>query len=244
MRVLFATTPDHQGALTPFAHACRRAGHQVLVAGPEPLADDLRFWPVADLGAAIGDWAPDLVVGERAGVADVVVDPGLRTSGSGLTLVPESLDGPSAGVVRFRDPVAAWAPPVWGEWERPQQPAAYVALDADASLSVARTAVLRNASVAVCHGETSRILSALAAGIPLVLSPRTGSEGFNARRITELKLGVVADGDLDGAIRRVLSFEIYTDRARRVRDEIHALPSVDEAVDVLIALAGARAAAA
>jgi hypothetical protein len=242
MRFLFATTPDHQGALTPFAHACRRAGHQVLVAGLEPLADDLRFWPVTDVGGAITEWAPDLVIGERSG--DVVVDPGLRTHGSCLTLVPESLDGPSAGVVRFRDPVAAWAPPVWGEWERPRQPAAFVALDGDAALDVPRTAVLRSAAVAVCHGEASNILSALAAGIPLVLFPRTGRERFNARRIAELKLGVVADGDLDDAIRRVLSFEIYTDRARRIRDEIHALPSVDEAVDVLIALAGSRAAAA
>ncbi len=244
MRFLFATTPDHEGALTPFAHACRRAGHQVLVAGPEPLAEDLRFWPVTDLAGAIREWSPDLVIGEHAGVADIVVDPGLRTGGSCLTLVPESLDGPAAGAVRFRDPVAAWSPPVWGEWERPEQPAAFVALEEVAALDAPQTAVLRNAAVAVCHGEASSILSALAAGVPLVLSPRTGRESFNARRIAELRLGVVADGDLDDAIRRVLSVEIYIDRARRIRDEIQALPSVDEAVDVLIALAGSRAAAA
>ncbi len=242
MRFLFATTPDHRGALTPFANACRRAGHQVLVAGSERLTDELRFWPVANVRTAIREWAPDLVVGEPGAIADVVVDPGLLTSGSCLTLVPESLDGSSPGAVRFRDPVAAWNPPVWGEWERPREPAAFVALDAPAAVSVPRTAVLRNAAVVVSHG--AEILSALAAGTPLVLVPRSARERFDARRISELRLGVVSDGDLDDAIRRVLSFEIYADRARRIRDEINALPSVDEAVDVLMHLAGARATAA
>ena len=132
---------------------------------------------------------------------------------------------------------------MWGEWERPEQPAAFVALDG-VEIEVPRTAVLRNAAVAVGHGDASEILSALAAGVPMVLAPRSAGERFNARRIAELRLGVVADGDLDDAIRRVLSFEIYTDRARRICDEIHALPSVDEAVDVLIALADSRADAA
>ena len=77
-----------------------------------------------------------------------------------------------------------------------------------------------------------------------MLVPRSARERFDARRISELRLGVVLDGDLDDAIRRVLSFEIYTDRARRVRDEINALPSVDEAVDVLMHLADTRATAA
>ena len=120
-----------------------------------------------------------------------------------------------AGAVRFRDPVAAWAPPVWGEWERPEQPAAFVALDG-VEIEVPRTAVLRNAAVAVGQGDASEILSALAAGVPMVLAPRSAGERFNARRIAELRLGVVADGDLDDAIRRVLSFEVYTDRARRI----------------------------
>ena len=156
--------------------------------------------------------------------------------------MPESLDGSSPGAVRFRDPVAAWNPPVWGEWERPREPAAFVALDETVAVSVPRTAVLRNAAVVVSHG--AEILSALAAGTPLVLVPRSARERFDARRISELRLGVVLDGDLDDAIRRVLSFEIYTDRARRIRDEINALPSVDEAVDVLMHLAETRATAA
>ena len=40
MRVLFATTrgAGHFGPLAPFAHACVRAGHDVIVAGPESTA--------------------------------------------------------------------------------------------------------------------------------------------------------------------------------------------------------------
>jgi UDP:flavonoid glycosyltransferase YjiC (YdhE family) len=40
MRILFATTrgAGHFGPLTPFAHACLRAGHDVLVAGPPSIA--------------------------------------------------------------------------------------------------------------------------------------------------------------------------------------------------------------
>jgi UDP:flavonoid glycosyltransferase YjiC (YdhE family) len=40
MRILFATTraAGHFGPLVPFAHACRRAGHEVLVAGPRSCA--------------------------------------------------------------------------------------------------------------------------------------------------------------------------------------------------------------
>jgi UDP:flavonoid glycosyltransferase YjiC (YdhE family) len=55
VRVLFATTGDagHFTPLVPFAHACLRAGHDVLIvghAGAEPLAKraNLRFRPVAE----------------------------------------------------------------------------------------------------------------------------------------------------------------------------------------------------
>ena len=73
MRFLFATTPDHQGALTPFAHACRRAGHQVLVAGPEPLAEDAQA-TVREFHRLLGDargslQRVDAVLQEAQGVA-------------------------------------------------------------------------------------------------------------------------------------------------------------------------------
>ena len=67
MRVLFATTPDagHFGPLIPFANACLRAGHDVLVvghAGAEPLAKRayLRFH-------AVGEPSPAAIAEFRAG---------------------------------------------------------------------------------------------------------------------------------------------------------------------------------
>ena len=41
MRVLFASTQStgHFAPLIPFAQACRDAGHDVLVAGPPPVAE-------------------------------------------------------------------------------------------------------------------------------------------------------------------------------------------------------------
>lgn len=56
MRVLLATTSNagHFGPMLPFGAACRRAGHQVLVAAPESFAAAVdragyRYWPCADI---------------------------------------------------------------------------------------------------------------------------------------------------------------------------------------------------
>lgn len=58
MRVLFATTAGsgHLGPLLPFAHACRRAGHEVAVAAPAGFATAVEATGFAHL--AFGD-APD-----------------------------------------------------------------------------------------------------------------------------------------------------------------------------------------
>src|SRR5438477_9352005 len=55
MRVLLASTrgAGHFNPLVPFAEACRKHGHEVLIAGPLSLADAVdgagfRFWRCAD----------------------------------------------------------------------------------------------------------------------------------------------------------------------------------------------------
>ena len=86
MRVLFTSTPGsgHLGPLFPFAHALRRAGHEVLVAAPvsaqarveraglaylsyaDPLERDLApYWERAR--AAGPDEANEIVIGEMFG---------------------------------------------------------------------------------------------------------------------------------------------------------------------------------
>src|SRR4051794_33663331 len=81
MRVLFATTrgAGHFGPLVPFAHACRRAGHDVLVAGPPSVAPlvaraGLSFLPVPEAPAATVDAAFARVWSGAASVDHVVQD--------------------------------------------------------------------------------------------------------------------------------------------------------------------------
>jgi UDP:flavonoid glycosyltransferase YjiC (YdhE family) len=83
VRVLFATTrgAGHFGPLAPFAQACVRAGHDVLVAGPASVAAfvaraRLRLRPVgeppADMLTAVDEWRPDVIVRETMESASAV----------------------------------------------------------------------------------------------------------------------------------------------------------------------------
>jgi UDP:flavonoid glycosyltransferase YjiC (YdhE family) len=81
VRVLFATTrgAGHLGPLVPFADACDRAGHDVLVAGPPAVAPlvaraGLAFHPVAEPPAAVVDAAFAPVWAREASVEHVVRD--------------------------------------------------------------------------------------------------------------------------------------------------------------------------
>jgi UDP:flavonoid glycosyltransferase YjiC (YdhE family) len=76
MRVLFASTrgAGHFSPLVPLARACRRAGHEVLVAGPPALAPAVEaagfaFWavddPPADALAAVWSSVPSLPLEEQ-----------------------------------------------------------------------------------------------------------------------------------------------------------------------------------
>jgi UDP:flavonoid glycosyltransferase YjiC (YdhE family) len=81
MRVLFATTrgAGHFGPLVPFAHACRRAAHDVVVAGPPSVAPlvaraGLSFLPVPEAPADAVDAAFAPVWSQTATVDHVVRD--------------------------------------------------------------------------------------------------------------------------------------------------------------------------
>ncbi|MEJ2889306.1 glycosyltransferase [Actinomycetospora aeridis] len=108
--------------------------------------------------------------------------------------------------------------------------------------------VLAHADAVVCHGGSGTTLGALAAGAPLVITPLFADQPDNARRVAAIGAGVaVGSGALDGtvdpadlrrAITEVLADPAYAGAARRVADEIHALPPVDEAVEVITAVGG------
>ena len=95
--------------------------------------------------------------------------------------------------------------------------------------------VLPHASAVVCHGGSGTVLGALAAGVPLVVTPLFADQPGNAERVAAACAGValptqgVTAGALRAAIDRVLRDGAFHRGARRVADEIRALPAADEA---------------
>jgi UDP:flavonoid glycosyltransferase YjiC (YdhE family) len=89
--------------------------------------------------------------------------------------------------------------------------------------------VLAHAALVLCHGGSGTTLGALAAGRPLVVVPLFADQPFNAARAGIVGAGVVASVDTIGrAVERVLDDDSYAIAARRVADEMRALPPVDE----------------
>ena len=124
--------------------------------------------------------------------------------------------------------------------------------------------VFPHASVVVCHGGSGTAFGALAAGLPLVLTPLFADQPVNASRIattgaglvvepeqprnlskipkTAVKSGQTPPGSILGedavasAVRKVLLDDSYRQAAGRVADEMKAAPAIDE---VLAGLLGA-----
>jgi hypothetical protein len=94
--------------------------------------------------------------------------------------------------------------------------------------------VLAYASAAVGHGGAGTTLSALAAGCPLVVVPLFGDQPTNAVRAAAAGVGVVAPLDgIRSALELVLESNDYAVAARRVADEMQALPGIDGFLDAL-----------
>jgi UDP:flavonoid glycosyltransferase YjiC (YdhE family) len=106
--------------------------------------------------------------------------------------------------------------------------------------------VLPRASLVVCHGGSGTTLGALAAGVPLVITPLFADQPLNARRVVAAGAGIavgprdpqagtsaVDPADLRRAITEVLADPARTTAARRVADEIATLPPVADAVPVI-----------
>jgi UDP:flavonoid glycosyltransferase YjiC (YdhE family) len=107
---------------------------------------------------------------------------------------------------------------------------------------VAQAEVLGSAAVVVCHGGSGTAYGALAAGVPLVLTPYFADQFENSRRITAAGAGVTVEaGAVRDGVRSVLADGSYREAAGRIAAEMAAVPTVDEALDRLAADAQARA---
>jgi UDP:flavonoid glycosyltransferase YjiC (YdhE family) len=104
--------------------------------------------------------------------------------------------------------------------------------------------VVPEAAAVVCHGGAGSILTAAAAGIPLVIVPLFGDQHANARRVGELGAGIVTELDAD-SIRRgilgVLREDAYRSRAGALAEEMRTHAPCATAVDVVGRVAAASA---
>jgi UDP:flavonoid glycosyltransferase YjiC (YdhE family) len=111
--------------------------------------------------------------------------------------------------------------------------------------------VLAEAAVVVAHGGSGTTFGALAAGVPLVLVPLFADQLANAERVAAAGAALVIEPDrvavggmgtlgprhrpsLQAAVETVLSDPAYAHAARRIADEMRALPTIDELLAALI----------
>jgi UDP:flavonoid glycosyltransferase YjiC (YdhE family) len=105
-------------------------------------------------------------------------------------------------------------------------------------------AILPHAAAVVFHGGYGSMLGALRAGVPLVTMPLFSiDQRENGERIAERGVGLSiggpeALGELASAVSTVLADPRFRSAAEAQAAEIRALPSVEESVTVLTALAG------
>jgi UDP:flavonoid glycosyltransferase YjiC (YdhE family) len=151
MRILLTATSGagHVAPLIPFALACRRAGHEVLLAAPRPAWEHVaragvpfagvdEHAPLPGMLALVRRWRPHVVLresceqagrlaAEACGVAVMHVACAFGEREADFTFAPRSLDGDRPGAVRFRLPVGPAEPlPAW--WGRSRAPLVYVSL--------------------------------------------------------------------------------------------------------------------
>ncbi len=104
---------------------------------------------------------------------------------------------------------------------------------------VPQAEVWPKASAVLCHGGAGTVLGALAAGVPLVVTPLFADQPANARSVAAAGAGfAVTEGTTDtlrAALQSVLADPAYRIRARQIADQIAGLNSVEAAVDAMLA---------
>ncbi|MDX6310200.1 MAG: hypothetical protein QOI06_3246 [Nocardioidaceae bacterium] len=109
---------------------------------------------------------------------------------------------------------------------------------------------LGHAGLVVCHGGAGTTFGALAAGVPLVVVPLMADQPTNGRLVYQSGAGLLVETDRAGsppeaqagvtaarirsAIRTVLADPSYATAARRVADEMAAMPALDRVAASLV----------
>ncbi|MES1166238.1 MAG: glycosyltransferase [Verrucomicrobiota bacterium] len=100
--------------------------------------------------------------------------------------------------------------------------------------------VLPRAAALVCHGGSGTLLGGLAAGLPMVIVPAGADQPHNGRLVAAAGAGLTLikpDADaLRAAVQTALDRPELRLRARRFAEEIAAMPTIDDIVDVIVRL--------
>ncbi len=105
---------------------------------------------------------------------------------------------------------------------------------------VSLAALLPNCDAVLCHGGAGTTLAALSHGVPLVLSPRGADQFPTAAAVRAtgaarmLTPGEVTPGAVRAAVEAVLTDPSYRRAAERLREEISARPSAEDAARDLL----------
>ena len=98
--------------------------------------------------------------------------------------------------------------------------------------------VLPRAAALVCHGGSGTLLGGLAAGLPMVVAGMGADQPHNGRLIARAGAGLALTnpdaGALRAAIQSVLETPSIRAQAKKLADEIAAMPTIESAIDQLL----------
>jgi len=112
---------------------------------------------------------------------------------------------------------------------------------------VPQTLLFPECAAVVTHGGYNTVMTALANGLPMVITPISADQLFHAVRCAELGVALVVDpanfdaDALRSAVRRVLEEPSFRAAAAGMRDEIEALPKIEHGVSLIERLAREKA---
>lgn len=106
--------------------------------------------------------------------------------------------------------------------------------------------VYPRANLAITHGAFHTVLAGLYHGVPQLVLPQMADQAINAQRCAELGAGIsmltddVAVEPMREAVRDLLERASYREASDRLRREVDAMAPMEEAADLLEALARSR----
>jgi UDP:flavonoid glycosyltransferase YjiC (YdhE family) len=103
--------------------------------------------------------------------------------------------------------------------------------------------IMAEADLVIAHGGSGTLIGSLAHGIPSVLLPMGADQPYNTHRCIELGTALTLDPvtftpkDAAGTVAAILREDSYRIAARRIQDEINALPGPAQALGLIEAFA-------